>query len=303
MPWTPWFYGVVGLFCLERWHQWLSLLNPPTLGLAPADTLRPRTVLLLALVIGFGEALGFYVDPERGDLLFWKVVLWTMVAHAIVSWCQWRRTARRAAGGGGGAISATGDILLATGTFALVVFRAARFEPADVILTWFGWTGLSPLTPAVEWGIPAAAIMLGFVAALAEMRRSGWHRGRDLLLFAPLAALIAQALAQPGPWAILAALLVGHALPSLWITARWIAPGRRVGRVALAFLAALVEWWLASRSIWFPAGSVFPDLMDWWDLGVHAGFFLHPIWMMPFLAHILLDLARFQRTEDPCPSR
>jgi hypothetical protein len=61
----------------------------------------------------------------------------------------------------------------------------------------------------------------------------------------------------------------------------------------IAILVALVEWFVVAKSVWFPPGSLFPDLTDWWSLGSGALFWVHPVWMAPFLAHVAIDAIRF----------
>ncbi len=294
------FWGLVGAFCFERAHQWLSLATPPSFrrdGVGPGG----RAVVLLALAIGFGEAIGLYVNSNRGDLLFWRVVFWAMVVHAGVSWWQWRfrarlPDARNAAG------PLIGDALLVIGAMGLTVLRSAKYEPDDGLVSWFGMSGLPAFTQRVEAWLPLSVSTVGAAILAFDLMRHGASRVRDSWLVPIAGVFAANLLVAPGPELVMWAILVLHAVPALVVGAFELRAVLRWPAVLLALAAAFAEWWIASRSIWFPDGALFPDLMDWWDLGPQSGFLLHPVWLTPFLAHILLDFFRYGAYFRPCAS-
>jgi hypothetical protein len=234
---------LVLLFVAERAHQWQSLLARDWSIAWRGGVVPRRAVLGTALLIGWGEGLGFYVQSERA---FWAMIFWVYVAHVILTgWLALR--------------SAAGPLARTIGTAALAIAALAAMAPRG----------------SLEWG--RAESWLGH--ALVEVFPRGSVPSHA---FAPIAFVI-----------------LVHALPcfawNLWRSP----PAMRLRNAATAVFLALAEWWLVAKSVWFPDGSVFPDLVDWWDLGHGTNFFLHPLWMAPFLAHVAIDAVRFFQAEDP----
>jgi hypothetical protein len=103
-------------------------------------------------------------------------------------------------------------------------------------------------------------------------------------------SLIPWRIEAPEPAAVLV-LVAAHGIPCFVLNLR-----RMPARVsATAVGVALLEWFLVAKSVWFPPGSLFPDLTDWWNLGSGSGFLVHPLWMAPFLAHVVVDAIRYAR--------
>jgi hypothetical protein len=230
-------WALVVLFVAERTHQWQSLLARDWSFAWKGQRISRRAVIATALVIGWGEGLGFYVQSERA---FWAMIFWVYAAHAVLSALLLARTPVRRA-------------LALTSSAALVIaMLTARSLDGARPESWLGH-------PVIDV-VPAGEL--------------------------PHRALVP----------VLAAVLL-HAVPCFIANVRRSPPGRRLRSAAVAAGCALAEWWVVAHSVWFPEGSAFPDLVDWWHLGDHAGFLLHPVWMAPFLAHVVVDAIRFGPAE------
>lgn len=232
------FFVALPLFILERAHQWQSLTSADWSLRLGGRPVRRRAVLATALIIGWGEGLGFYVQSQRA---FWAMTFWVLAAHVVVTGASWFR-------GSTPAFRRVGTLVFAIVTLAgMIAFGSATGDAAP---SWLGHHAL-PLPEAFAAAIPASAVALvGFVVAV-------------------------------------------HALPCLVRNLRRLPAGARLRSATIALACATLEWWLVAKSIWFPETSFFPDLVDWWDLGHGAHFLLHPVWMAPFFAHVVIDTIRF----------
>jgi hypothetical protein len=232
---------LVLLFVAERAHQWQSLLARDWTVTWKGEKVSRRAVLLTALVIGWGEGLGFYVQGERA---FWALVFWVYAAHVILT--AWLGLRRRGAPGTGRVAA----IVAAAASLGVMLGAGSLDEHRPV--SWIGFPGFRPMVD-----IPATAIV--------------------------------------------AFLVLTHALPCFAWSLRRLPPGARVRSAAIAIGCAALEWGIVAKSIWFPEGSLFPDLLDWWNLGKDGGLVAHPLWMAPFFAHVAIDAIRFWMPAESRP--
>jgi hypothetical protein len=154
---------------------------------------------------------------------------------------------------------------------------------AHVVLT--AWQTLRPWMAAAV-SLASLAALLG-CGALDQNWPATWLGFSLISWTAPIPATAA-----------LAAIVVLHAVPCF---VRNLKRGS-ARESAIAVGAAALEWLIVAKSVWFPPGTLFPDLSDWWNLGGGSGFLVHPIWMAPFLAHVALDAIRFARPREGAAS-
>jgi hypothetical protein len=144
---------------------------------------------------------------------------------------------------------------------------------AHVVLT--AWQTSRPLVAAAV-SVAAGAAMLCF-GGLDPNWPATWL-GFSLLSWTP---------GLSGAAAV-AAVVALHSVPCFVRNLRRTSPRA----AAIGAGCAVVEWFVVAKSIWFPPGSLFPDLPDWWNLGDGGGFVMLPLWMTPFLAHVVIDAIR-----------
>jgi hypothetical protein len=168
-------------------------------------------------------------------------------------------------------------------TFVFWVY-VAHFVITGLELAWRGTASLVAVRVVLLILVTAAAAMIVFVdRPLPSLRPAAWF-GRPLLDLSPSRTLAVFAIGL---------ILAGHAIPCFQANLRRLPREARFRNAAVALGLALVEWLLVAKCVWFEEGSLFPDLVDWWDLGRDANFLLHPLWMAPFLAHVIIDAIRF----------
>jgi hypothetical protein len=275
---------LVPAFVAERAHQWQSLLARDWSPSWQGQRRRRGTVVATALVIGWGEGLGFYVQSERA---FWGMIFWVTLAHVVV-------TAALSVRGASTLLVRTAPVVAAAAA-AAAMLRAGSLD-GNRPATWFGWSLLPPLPEPAARALGVGSLAL---AAFAVAKAGGGSIRRAAFPLCVAASGCACAFV-PDPAAGMAAFVIaGHAVPCLVRNASRARQGRRAATVAVAAALAALEWWLVARCVWFPEGALFPDLVDWWDLGRGANFLLHPLWMAPFLAHVLVDAIRFSRPPEP----
>jgi hypothetical protein len=280
------FIALTFAFIAERAHQWQSL-TARDWSFEWKRTRVPRAAFLATtLVICWGEGLGFYVQSDRA---FWAMIFWIFFAHVVL-------TASLAIRGAPRPIRTFGPVFIALATLAAM--RRTGVLEWDRPPSWFGQSLLPP------WSGPAPAIVCGlaFAFSMALLLQKRWrgHPGCWFLVATTGAAFGSVSLPGDalGP---LVFLIAGHAIPCFIRNLARVPAGRRTRAALVPILLAGVEWFVVAKSIWFPEGALFPDLGDWWDLGNGANFLLHPLWMAPFLAHVVIDAIRFVAPREPAP--
>jgi hypothetical protein len=190
--------------------------------------------------------------------------------------------------------------------------RRAQVVWVALIVAWAEGLGFYVQSERAFWGmifwVYAAHVALTGVLA-SRAARGGTRALRAVLALCALAALLVLRAGGPGSWvgeplvdlpgasaggpvAGLAVLVLAHAVPCFVDNLRRRPPPARLACAALGVVGAIVEWQIVARSLWFPEGSPFPDLPNWWDPGAHANFAVHPLWMAPFLGHVAIDAVR-----------
>jgi hypothetical protein len=271
-------------FVAERAHQWQSLTSSDWSVSWPGGSLSRRVVLATALVIGWGEGLGFYVQSERA---FWGMVFWVLVAHVILTGAL---TLRRASV----VVRICGPLVIAAAACAAMLRTGTLADDRPP-----GWLGLSllPVLPDAAARSIAGAACAAALAIVAAARGAGRFRDTAFVTSAAASALASTFLSGNG-FGPIVFILGAHAIPCFVRNLSGLPRSVRARAGAFAVALAGVEWFLVSKSIWFPDGSTFPDLVDWWDLGHGANFVLLPLWMAPFFAHVVLDAIRFSGRPD-----